>query len=1059
MADTYFVEIDQLSENPADVAKNMQKDPLKENWAHFRFRIGSVKPPKSNILVFAHDMGGGADMYLDAQCPIWMDQGNNTFILRYKTTSGRYCLKCMFSEESFELELADWADLESLLRDCPIDQIIVNELVTYPELFARLSDIRTLKQEKKARLTMLIHDYLAVSPSYHLISPHDWIYARVEKGFHCDRYFKQDGWAEKYNCPSIEVWRQRWEHFLLDCDEVRCFSEDSRRIMSYIYPTLRNITVVPHVVTYMSEVHKECKTTATLNIGVLGILSPHKGRAIVRGVYDLLERENRKIKIILIGYLSEEGSIPVGQHFEVTGRYGVEDIPQLVVKKDIDLFLVSSICPETFSYTTEEIIQMGMPIACLDLGAPAERVRNYDKGLVLSSKDPLTILMEICAFARLLHIVPIHDQEEALVKQEQLVSDLPRRNEQLLDRERNLRRELAKLQAERITTQEQMIQEKQVHIQELEAVINELQDQLKHYRAQLENVTTQLASVSQDYDCISNSHIWKATKPLRATLDTMKRVFRHKLKRQTIAIPESAQFLYNVGDPMVILCTLHTLYVAKLIRHALEKAGISAQILSEEPSSYSDRVHIVICPQMFRNLPGRYIAFQMEQTISSRWLTDEYYNRLRHAHSILDYSLINIKYFRGAFDFAKNIYYLPIDYLPGLTKEPNEYQYEYDVVFYGDANSPRRKRFLKALQERFSVKVLYEVFGEELYDELRKAKVVVNIHYYENAMLETTRLYEVLSLGRSVIVSERSVDPTEETRLEDYVDFVPVSQIEKMIEQVDYWLSHEEDRLAEVKRQNEELSQRTSSFDYFFYRYLLANDWISFDRFYELAGGFVNFDGNRVCLSLPESVDRREEFDRENRYGFEVFPGLRHTRGWTGCGLSYKFIMKKAQEQHLKNIVVCEDDVLFPDGFEERWKKCMQYLSEHTEWNIFQGLMSDVGKVKISEVNRENGETFVHLDHMISMVFNFYDESVYPSLIAWDETNDDVYSNTIDRALEAMHLNIITTVPFLVGHKEDLSSDIWGFQNTQYNDLIASSSEKLVKLVEKYEADSTEGAV
>ena len=599
------------------------------------------------------------------------------------------------------------------------------------------------------------------------------------------------------------------------------------------------------------------------------------------------------------------------------------------------------------------------------------------------------------------------------------------------------------------------------HLSEENKNIQDIQYQATRLRQQYDEKC-------REYDEISNAFFWKATKPLRATLDTMKRVFRHnklacavwsKLKSQTTAISESTPSFYNIGDPIVILCTLHTLYVAKLIRHALEKAGIPAQIASEEPSSYSDRVHIVICPQMFRNLPGRYIAFQMEQTISSRWLTAEYYNRLRHAHSVLDYSLVNIKYFRGAFDFAKIIYYLPIDYLPGLTKDPNEYQYEYDVVFYGDTNNSRRKRFLKALQKRFSVKVLSEVFGEELYDELRKAKVVVNIHYYENAMLETTRLYEVRSLGRSVIVSERSVDPTEETRLEEYVDFVPVSQIEKMIEQVDYWLSHEEDRLAEVKRHNEELSQRISSFDYFFYRYLLANDWIRFDRFYELAGGFVNFDGNRVCLSLPESVDRREEFDRENRYGFEVFPGLRHTRGWTGCGLSYKFIMKKAQEQHLKNIVVCEDDVLFPDGFEERWKKCMQYLSEHTEWNIFQGLMSDVGEVKISEVNRENGETFVHLDRMISTVFNLYDESVYPSLIAWDETNDDVYSNTIDRALEAMHLNIITTVPFLVGHKEDLSSEIWGFQNTEYNDMIARSSEKLVKLVEEYGADSTGGAV
>lgn len=217
--------------------------------------------------MLTHDLGGGADMYLDMQWPLWLGQGNNVFILRYVPTSERYSLRCMFSDESFELDLVDWTDLEHLLRDCAINQIVVNELVTYPALFTRLSDIRAWKWKKKSRLTMLIHSYFAVSPSYDLISPQDWIYAREDNGFHCDRFYEQDGWAGQYDCPSIGAWRQRLENFLLDCDKVRCFSEDSRRIMSCIYPELRNITVIPHVVSYVPEVHKERKTTVTLSIG------------------------------------------------------------------------------------------------------------------------------------------------------------------------------------------------------------------------------------------------------------------------------------------------------------------------------------------------------------------------------------------------------------------------------------------------------------------------------------------------------------------------------------------------------------------------------------------------------------------------------------------------------------------------------------------------------------------------------------------------------------------------------------------------------------------------
>lgn len=52
-------------------------------------------------------------------------------------------------------------------------------------------------------------------------------------------------------------------------------------------------------------------------------------------------------------------------------------------KLNITKFLVPSICPETFSYTTDEIMQMGYPLIVFNLGAPAERVKNYEFGKVV----------------------------------------------------------------------------------------------------------------------------------------------------------------------------------------------------------------------------------------------------------------------------------------------------------------------------------------------------------------------------------------------------------------------------------------------------------------------------------------------------------------------------------------------------------------------------------------------------------------------------------------------------------------------------------------------------
>ncbi|MCR5091051.1 MAG: glycosyltransferase family 25 protein [Oscillospiraceae bacterium] len=571
---------------------------------------------------------------------------------------------------------------------------------------------------------------------------------------------------------------------------------------------------------------------------------------------------------------------------------------------------------------------------------------------------------------------------------------------------------------------------------------------------------------SLDYDEISDAFFWKITKPARKTMDRVKYLLRNSrlahrawagmrdVKNRIVLgvrprLTPPPPVFYQSGRPITVLCTRHTRYVGMLIQHALARAGISADILTEEPKEYGEQVYLVVCPQMFSKMPGRYIAFQMEQTVSSRWLTESYYDRLVHAYAVLDYSLINIAFFRRTCEFGKNFYYLPIDWLPGLQRQAGPYAY--DVVFYGDVNNPRRKAMLETLRERFSVKILSEVFGQELYDELSRAKIVINLHYYEGAMLETTRLYETLSLGRSVIVSERSSDPEEEKRLEGIVDFVPAGDTAAMAERIAWWLSHEEERAAAVERNNRVLAERPRAFDYFFFRFLLANDWISFDRFYELAGDYISLDGNRICLSLPEATDRREAFDRDNRFGFTVFPGLRHQRGWTGCGLSYKFLMKKAREQHMEDILICEDDVLFPENFEQRWERCRCYLAECGDWDLFQGIMADVSENAIQCVRHRDGETFVHLNHAISMVFNYYKNTVYDAVTAWDESNADAYSNTIDRALEARKLNVVTTLPFLVGHKEDLKSEVWGFQNSQYNETITKSSEKLTRLVSAFE--------
>ncbi len=490
---------------------------------------------------------------------------------------------------------------------------------------------------------------------------------------------------------------------------------------------------------------------------------------------------------------------------------------------------------------------------------------------------------------------------------------------------------------------------------------------------------------------------------------------------------------------------------------ALRRVGIAVEVIYERPQAgYSHVPHFVICPQMFPELPGFYVAFQLEQSVSSRWFTDDYVSRLENSFAIFDYSLANISYLKERGLSLKQVNYVPIHYMPGLAAEYSEVAKsdEYDVVFYGDVNCDRRKSFLDALSRVCRVRIVSEVFGDELYRILASAKVVVNIHYYPGALLETTRIWECLSLD-CMIVSERSSDMEEHEELHGIVDFVDIGDVDGMAKRVDYWLTSAGARASAVAKNREVLKDNLNRFDYFFMRFLLATDNISFDQFWDEVGCRYKLKGDRICLNLPEFAERSRGFIADNEYGFEMFPGLRHSKGWVGCALSYKYMIKLADQSGLERVTICEDDVEFPADFDSGLRLVNEYIDKRDDgWDIFSGLLADLSnEAKVSDVEQYGGKCFVVIDRLISTVLNIYNRPVFDAIIAWDESNRDVESNTIDRYLERKKaLKIVTTSPFLVGHKEDQHSTIWGFQNTQYADMIAESSNLLNQKIGGYRA-------
>ena len=509
------------------------------------------------------------------------------------------------------------------------------------------------------------------------------------------------------------------------------------------------------------------------------------------------------------------------------------------------------------------------------------------------------------------------------------------------------------------------------------------------------------------------------------------------------------------GAEISILTPKHTCFVAALIQHSLSVLNVKTTIIHEKPmAGFSDQTYIVIAPQMFVELPVRYIAYQMEQSVSQRWFDERYLSILEKSAAVFDYSIENIKFLEASGLSVAKIYYMPLSIRPDMDRPAPGHLDGPEVLFYGDPHVERRSRILQYLKRHFKVDVVSEVYGPELYKKIMNAKIIVNIHYYEDALLETTRIYECLSLGK-LIVSERGSNQSENQGLENLVEFVDVGDVEQLVSTISKLLNRTDyfnKRMSDI----EVASRHTSTeFKYYFLRFLLASDEINFEQFYALASSCVEIKSTKICLGLPEYPERQEKFRSSSPPEFQMFPGLRHRIGWVGCGLSYKFIMRKAMELNAYRIVICEDDVEFLSSSVAKMDKTLQYLSDLEDWDIFSGLIADLHEgAQIQKVVPLGDLKLIYLNKIVSMVYNVYNRNIFESFLEWDPDFLDLEKNTIDRFLENQPgLRIVTSQPFLVGHREDLQSTIWGFGNAQYNRMIAESVRRLGAKIASFESE------
>jgi FkbM family methyltransferase len=350
------------------------------------------------VLVIDHNLGGGANRFRRELVATTLEKNRPVLLLSYDLPTQDYVIGYVDLECKVRFRLDSPTSLLAIAEKLGIEEIFCNTVYSFEDPLAIAQLLPTLKKISGAKLTVAIHDYLPICPSFTLIDDAG-TFCGVPELSRCQQCLPnhKGEFSHLIDQRDIRPWRHTWGYCLVEADTILCFSDVSARLVSRAYPELdqAKFVVRPHRIKHLPERRPFIDSKAEINIGVVGQIAFHKGASLVADLGAYIEQQHLAARITIIGTISPR---PHSEVITVTGPYQVDELPDLIEKYRVNLFLFPSIWPETFSYVCEELMRLEVPLAVYDIGAPAERVASYGRGLILRDADAKETMNSLIAF-------------------------------------------------------------------------------------------------------------------------------------------------------------------------------------------------------------------------------------------------------------------------------------------------------------------------------------------------------------------------------------------------------------------------------------------------------------------------------------------------------------------------------------------------------------------------------------------------------------------------------------------------------------------------------------
>ncbi len=349
-----------------------------------RARFLGVPAAKPAVALITHDHGGGIARVVAARMAGLREDGYRPVLLQPDFTDPQARASGIGAVRLGDQMIADfpnlrfnlpqgWRGLLALLRAARVQRVEFHHDLGHHPLLHELAAALAVP------VRFFIHDYGVFCKRFHLIGP-GRRYCGEPDPAGCVRCLASEG-SESTDPIAPAALRARSALHLQAAEQVIVPSADVARRLRRHFPKVR--TALQPWEDDRTAVRLHPPRTGHRRIAVLGGIGPAKGFDVLRDCALDAAARNLALDFVLVGASERDSLLLETGRVRITGPYPEGSGAALAAQMAADLAFIPSIWPETWCFVLSEAWRAGLHAVVFDLGAPADRVRTSQRGMVL----------------------------------------------------------------------------------------------------------------------------------------------------------------------------------------------------------------------------------------------------------------------------------------------------------------------------------------------------------------------------------------------------------------------------------------------------------------------------------------------------------------------------------------------------------------------------------------------------------------------------------------------------------------------------------------------------